>query len=68
MEIVAKIEDKIRAGERFAVYVVIPLFPEGDPESVTMQEILYWQWNTFTMMYARIGKKHQCTTTLLRHH
>ena len=56
MEIAAKIEDKIRAGERFVVYLVVPLYPEGDPEGKVVQEILYWQWNTLTMMYARIGK------------
>jgi phospholipase D1/2 len=28
---------KIAAGQRFAVYVVIPLFPEGDPSSGALQ-------------------------------
>jgi hypothetical protein len=30
-EIAAKICNKIKAGERFAAYINMPLFPEGDP-------------------------------------
>ena len=55
MAIVSKIIDKIKAGERFAAYVVIPLHPEGDPATPTTQEILFWQWSTLAMMYGRIG-------------
>ena len=43
MELVLKIVSKIRAGERFAVYVVVPMWPEGDPKTNSMQEILFWQ-------------------------
>ena len=43
MELALKIVSKIRAKERFAVYVVIPLWPEGDPKTNTVQEILFWQ-------------------------
>ena len=43
MELALKIVSKIRAKERFAVYIVIPLWPEGDPKSAAVQEILYWQ-------------------------
>lgn len=43
MELALKIASKIRAKERFAVYVVIPLWPEGDPKTNTVQEILFWQ-------------------------
>ena len=43
MELALKISSKIRAKERFAVYVVIPMWPEGDPKSGAVQEILYWQ-------------------------
>ncbi|XP_059634077.1 phospholipase D beta 1-like isoform X2 [Cornus florida] len=31
MEIALKIADKIRSHERFAVYIVIPMWPEGNP-------------------------------------
>ncbi|KAL0833412.1 hypothetical protein Bca101_085301 [Brassica carinata] len=51
MELALKIVSKIRAKERFAVYVVIPLWPEGDPKSGPVQEILYWQSQTMQMMY-----------------
>merc|ERR1712029_1087809 len=32
------------------------MFPEGDPTSAPIQEILYWQTNTMQMMYQRVGK------------
>ncbi|KAG6647222.1 hypothetical protein CIPAW_07G063600 [Carya illinoinensis] len=51
MELALKIASKIRANERFAVYIVIPMWPEGDPKSLTMQEILFWQSQTMQMMY-----------------
>lgn len=43
MELALKIASKIRANERFAVYIVIPMWPEGAPSSVSVQEILFWQ-------------------------
>jgi hypothetical protein len=43
MELALKIASKIRANERFAVYIVIPMWPEGDPTSAAVQEILFWQ-------------------------
>ncbi|KAL9265394.1 Phospholipase D beta 1-like protein [Drosera capensis] len=42
MEIALKIADKIRAHERFAPYIVIPMWPEGVPTSAA-QRILFWQ-------------------------
>lgn len=43
MELALKIATKIRAKERFAVYIVIPMWPEGVPSSGAVQEILFWQ-------------------------
>ena len=43
MELALKIVSKIRANEKFAVYIVLPMWPEGDPKSESMQEILFWQ-------------------------
>lgn len=43
MEIALKIAEKIRAHERFAVYVVIPMWPEGNPTGAATQRILFWQ-------------------------
>ncbi|XP_074562986.1 phospholipase D delta-like isoform X1 [Curcuma longa] len=57
MEIALKIARKIRAKERFAVYVVIPMWPEGDPSAFTVQEILFWQGQTMQMMYEIIAKE-----------
>ena len=54
-EITAKIRNKIAAGERFIAYIVIPMWPEGDPTSVPMQAILHWQTNTMKMMYREVG-------------
>ncbi|XP_043716589.1 phospholipase D beta 1-like [Telopea speciosissima] len=56
MEIALKIANKIRANERFAVYIVIPMWPEGVPTSATTQRILYWQNKTMQMMYETIYK------------
>ena len=56
MEITEKIIRKVRANEDFKCYIVIPMFPEGDPDSAPIQEILYWQFCTMEMMYSKIGK------------
>lgn len=45
MEIALKIAKKIKANERFSAYIVIPMWPEGDPKSLAMQRILRWQVN-----------------------
>ncbi|KAI3669422.1 hypothetical protein L6452_40657 [Arctium lappa] len=57
MELALKIASKIRAGERFAVYVVIPMWPEGVPTTATVQEILYWQSQTMQTMYAVVAQE-----------
>ncbi|CAB80782.1 phospholipase D-like protein [Arabidopsis thaliana] len=54
MEIALKIADKIRAKERFAAYIVIPMWPEGVPTGAATQRILYWQHKTMQMMYGTI--------------
>ncbi|KAK4741706.1 hypothetical protein SAY87_025294 [Trapa incisa] len=57
MELALKIASKIRANERFAVYIVIPMWPEGDPKTATVQEILYWQNQTMQMMYGVVAQE-----------
>ncbi|XP_031265508.1 phospholipase D delta-like [Pistacia vera] len=57
MELALKIASKIRAKERFAVYVVIPMWPEGVPSSASVQAILFWQGQTRQMMYGIIAKE-----------
>ncbi|XP_022739895.1 phospholipase D delta isoform X2 [Durio zibethinus] len=57
MELALKVASKIRARERFAVYIIIPLWPEGDPKSATVQEILYWQSQTMLMMYDVVAQE-----------
>ncbi|XP_052192691.1 phospholipase D beta 2-like [Diospyros lotus] len=56
MEIALKIAEKIRAHERFAAYIVIPMWPEGNPTGAATQRILFWQHKTMQMMYATIYK------------
>lgn len=56
MELALKIASKIRSRERFAVYVIIPMWPEGTPDSGPVQEILFWQSQTVQMMYKIIGQ------------
>ncbi|XP_042489404.1 phospholipase D alpha 1-like [Macadamia integrifolia] len=53
-ELSLKIVSKIEAGERFTVYVVVPMWPEGIPESGSVQAILDWQRRTMEMMYTDI--------------
>ncbi|XP_027356581.1 phospholipase D alpha 1-like [Abrus precatorius] len=55
-ELSLKIVDKIEAGERFCVYIVIPMWPEGIPESASVQAILDWQRRTMEMMYSDIAE------------
>ncbi|XP_031400388.1 phospholipase D delta isoform X1 [Punica granatum] len=57
MEIALKIASKIRANERFAAYIIIPMWPEGDPKTATVQEILYWQSQTMQMMYGVVAEE-----------
>ncbi|KAI5019991.1 hypothetical protein ZWY2020_044879 [Hordeum vulgare] len=54
-ELSLKIVSKIEAGERFAVYVVVPMWPEGVPESGPVQAILDWQRRTMEMMYKDVA-------------
>jgi phospholipase D1/2 len=56
MEIALKIAQKIRAHERFAAYIIIPMWPEGNPTGAATQRILYWQNKTMQMMYETIYK------------
>ncbi|ROT66238.1 uncharacterized protein [Penaeus vannamei] len=55
-EIAQRIVEKINAGEYIGVYVVIPMYPEGDPASKPVQEILHWQHRTMEMMYKLIAQ------------
>lgn len=55
-ELSLKIVSKIEAGERFSVYVIIPMWPEGVPESGSVQAILDWQRRTMEMMYTDIAE------------
>ncbi|TVU45631.1 hypothetical protein EJB05_05122 [Eragrostis curvula] len=54
-ELSLKIVSKIEAGEPFHVYVVVPMWPEGDPSGWTVQAILHWQKKTMEMMYGDIA-------------
>ncbi|KAK4795002.1 hypothetical protein SAY86_012996 [Trapa natans] len=56
MELALKIVSKISANQRFSVYIVIPMWPEGIPDAAAVQEILYWQGQTMTMMYQLIAQ------------
>ncbi|XP_022850137.1 phospholipase D alpha 1-like isoform X2 [Olea europaea var. sylvestris] len=53
-ELSLKIVSKIEAAERFTVYIVVPMWPEGIPESASVQAILDWQRRTMEMMYKDI--------------
>ncbi|KAK9829228.1 hypothetical protein WJX72_004613 [[Myrmecia] bisecta] len=55
VELALKIVSKIRAGERFTVYVVLPMWSEGVPDTASVQEILHFQTNTMRMMYTLVA-------------
>ncbi|KAM6543656.1 hypothetical protein CsatB_008103 [Cannabis sativa] len=57
VELALKIASKIRSKERFAVYIVMPMWPEGVPSSATVQEILFWQGQTMQMMYEVVAEE-----------
>ncbi|XVF59851.1 hypothetical protein PTKIN_Ptkin07bG0308700 [Pterospermum kingtungense] len=57
MELALKVASKIRARERFTVYIIIPLWPEGNPKDGSVQEILYWQSQTMSMMYDIVAQE-----------
>eukprot|EP00667_Euglena_gracilis_P003485 EG_transcript_3496 len=54
-ELAAKVVAKIQAQERFAVYIVVPMHPEGKPEDKSIQDMLHWQYRTVQFMYKRIA-------------
>lgn len=56
VELALKIASKIEAGERFTVYVVMPMWPEGYPESGSVQAILHWTRRTLDMMYKIVAQ------------
>lgn len=56
IEIALKIASKIKAKQRFGVYIVIPMWPEGLPESETVHDILHWTRETMKMTYKLIGE------------
>lgn len=53
MEIALKIADKIKANERFAAYIVIPMWPEGVPTGAATQRILFWQVILVTILLSK---------------
>ncbi|GAB2300332.1 Phospholipase D, variant 2 [Dionaea muscipula] len=54
-ELSLKLVSKIEKGERFTVYIVVPMWPEGIPESGSVQAILDWQRRTLEMMYTDVA-------------
>ncbi|KAI3915195.1 hypothetical protein MKX01_035454 [Papaver californicum] len=65
VEIALKVVKKIKAKERFAVYIVIPMRPEGLPYSEPVQEMLHWTRQTMSMTYRLIGEAIQESGELL---
>lgn len=55
IEIAQKIVSKIQRNQRFTAYILIPMFPEGNPACEVFQEILYWQTRTIEMMYRQVA-------------
>ncbi|KAL6636546.1 hypothetical protein ACP70R_024118 [Stipagrostis hirtigluma subsp. patula] len=67
MELALKIASKIRAKERFVVYIVVPMWPEGIPNTAPVQQILFWQGQTMSMMYKIVADALQSQGLLEAH-
>ncbi len=53
-EITLKICSKIAAGEKFSVYILLPMWPEGVAGSKQVQDIIYWQRSTIESMFKKV--------------
>ncbi|XP_020255955.1 phospholipase D beta 2-like [Asparagus officinalis] len=51
IEIALKIANKIKANERFSAYIIVPMWPEGNPTGAATQRILYWQVSPGSEVY-----------------
>lgn len=67
MEIALKIAEKIKANERFAAYIIVPMWPEGVPTGAATQRILFWQvsFNSF-LLTLRDFILFPCLTIMIR--
>jgi len=54
--LINKILQKAKAEEAFHVYLILPMFPEGDPASSPMQGIRDLQWNTISYLVRSVKK------------
>ena len=54
IEIALKIANKIKANERFSAYIVVPMWPEGNPTGAATQRILYWQVRLNSSFISRV--------------
>lgn len=67
IELALKIVQKIHSGERFMAYILLPLYPEGDPASSSRCYV----WHTMCIAYAHshiCASSARCTAHLrLRH-
>lgn len=55
-EIAMRIARSIDEQQPIYAYIVVPLFPEGLPDSGALQEVLRWQWKTIDMMYTIVAQ------------
>jgi len=55
VEIAWKCAQMIQAKRKFHAYINVPMWPEGPPDSGSVQEILHWQFRTVEMMYQIIA-------------
>ena len=53
-EIAYKICEKIKQKKKFHAYVVLSMFPQGDPASEFVQQQLYYQFLTLEMIMRKI--------------
>lgn len=49
-EVVNKIIEKYRNDSEFHIYIIVPMFPEGNPSDASNQGVRDFQWRTFEYM------------------
>jgi phospholipase D1/2 len=55
-EIIQRINAKQKAGEDFHAYIVLPMFPEGDPADSGLRAVRQLQWKTIEYMITALGQ------------
>jgi phosphatidylserine/phosphatidylglycerophosphate/cardiolipin synthase-like enzyme len=65
--IVKRIAEKHEVGQDFHVYIVVPLYPEGEPDDGKLRPVRYFQWQTMRWMQQEVARQITAIDTRLGH-